>query len=170
VTFTLTSLVPVLRVTLDADGNGSADFVGTRLEGRTFVYSLPGLYFPKVTVEDSAKNTYSETTIVRAFMQSTSDVLLQGKWTRMKDELRNGNVTGALQYIATKKRSSFEKMFKALTVPLSSIDQVLGSITYVGQLGGNVEYMMLRTKGATQYSHMIRFVLDEDGIWRVGFL
>ena len=53
---------------------------------------------------------------------------------------------------------------------MSNIDQVLTDITFAGQRGGNVDYDIDVEEGGETLSHLVRFVLDEDGIWRIRFL
>jgi hypothetical protein len=60
-------------------------------------------------------------------------------------------------------------MFNALTVPLTSIDQILTDIAFVKTTGSVMEYEMLRLEGGTQFSFVVFFALDEDGIWRIKF-
>ncbi len=58
-------------------------------------------------------------------------------------------------------------VFQNLTVPLSSIDQVLTAIQFVQATGNTVEYEMLRSDSRGQLSYVVRFVLDKDGVWRI---
>jgi hypothetical protein len=167
--FTLTSLKRILRVDLDGNGDGTVDFQGTTLKDQEFVYEGPGLYFPKVTLTDITNNTYTETAILLVLAQPELNVLLQSKWTAMKTALRNNDISSAVQHITINRRNIYRDMFNTLNVPLTSIDQVLGDITFVKQLGSSIEYEMLRVDGGSQFSYMVRFVLDEDGIWRIRF-
>ena len=68
------------------------------------------------------------------------------------------------------KRSSYQAMFNGLTIPLTSIDQILTDITFVKQRGVYVEYRMTHMEGSDQFSDLVVFVLDEDGLWRIKFL
>ena len=68
------------------------------------------------------------------------------------------------------KRSSYQAMFNGLTIPLTSIDQILTDITFVKQSGVYVEYRMTHMEGSDQFSDLVVFVLDEDGLWRIKFL
>ena len=60
-------------------------------------------------------------------------------------------------------------MFNALTVPLSCIDQILTDITVVQQSGIDVEYRMIHMEGGVQFSDLVLFTVDEDGVWRIKF-
>jgi hypothetical protein len=97
----------------------------------------------------------------------TFDTIIQKKWQQFKSALRAGDVAGALLFIALDERTEFQGVFLNLTVPLSSIDQVLTNIQFVQARGYTVEYEMLRTDGGTQFCYSVRFVLDKDGVWRI---
>src|SRR5262249_48917516 len=51
--FSLLGAAPAARVELDVDGDGRVDFDGPTLEGQTFTYAAPGLFFPSVKVTDA---------------------------------------------------------------------------------------------------------------------
>ena len=87
----------------------------------------------------------------------------------MKNSLRQGDINLALTHIVLRRRSTYQAMFTALTIPLANIDQVLTGITLIDQRGIEVEYEMFVTQGGTQYSYLVLFALDEDGVWRVKF-
>lgn len=168
VSFELRCLDPISRIDLDADGNGTVDFQGTTLENQQFLYDAPGLYFPKVTVTNTANNTFTKTTILLVVAQSELDALLQSKWTALKNALGSNYITSALNYIAISKRSAYGQVFSSLKVPLSQIDEVLTDITFIEMNWGTAEYQMIRTSGTRgRTAYMVRFAIDEDGIWRI---
>jgi PKD repeat protein len=167
VTFDLTSLVPVNQLSLDANGDGTVDFQGSTLQGQTFIFQEPGLYYPTVTVMDNIGGTYSAAALIQVYDAVTFDTIIQKKWQQFKSALRAGDVAGALLFIALDERTEFQGVFLNLTVPLSSIDQVLTNIQFVQARGYTVEYEMLRTDGGTQFCYSVRFVLDKDGVWRI---
>ena len=164
VVFDMNCQEPVLRLDFDAEGNGTTDFQGTTLKDKQFTYQVPGLYFPKVTVIDMSNNTYTRSAILWVTPQTELEPLLQSKWTAMKNALRNGDIQGALKYIAISRRSDYEKAFSNFTISLSQIDQVLTDITFIEMKGGTIaEYEMERDG----ISYLVRFGVDEDGVWRI---
>jgi len=167
VSFDVTSLVPVNQMSLDADGDGRVDMQGKTLSGQSFSFQKPGLYYPLLKVTDNGGNTYSTESLIQVVDAKSFDQLLQRKWQGFKDALRAGDIPTALLYIAQDERAEFRQMFENLTVPLSSIDQVLTAIRFVQIRGNTVEYEMLRTDNRGQLSYPVHFVLDRDGIWRI---
>jgi hypothetical protein len=88
----------------------------------------------------------------------------------MKNALRSGDTAGAASYIVSDKRADYQNIFNNLTIPFSSIDQMLGSITYQALKGLEVEYEMLMNDGPDgDVSYLVLFSLDTDGVWRISF-
>jgi hypothetical protein len=171
VRFTMTSRKQIARVELDLDGDGAIDWQGATLDKQEFSLSEAGLYFPTVRVIDTDGNAHTESALVQVFDPKELDGLLQAKWTAMKGALRQGDIGRAVDYIVTRKRDGYRKMFESLTIPLSDIDQVLTDIKFVKLAGIRAEYNMLykdRNTG-TLLSGLVNFSLDTDGIWRVDF-
>jgi hypothetical protein len=52
---------------------------------------------------------------------------------------------------------------------LSSIDQILTAVTFVKQSGLDIEYRMTHMEGSMQFSDLVLFTLDLDGVWRIKF-
>jgi hypothetical protein len=128
---------------------------------------VQGLFLPKVTVTDQANNVHTRTAIVWAASRDELEMLLQSKWTAMKNALRSADIQGALKHIVINKRPQYEQVFNSLTIPYSQIDQVLTSITFIEMNGAVAEYEMLRTEEGGEFAYLVRFVVDEDGIWRI---
>jgi len=169
VRFSMTSLKQIAHVELNLDGDGTIDWKGVTLEGQEFPLRQAGLYFPTVKVTDAEGKIHTENALVQVFDPKELDALLQAKWTAMKDALRQGDIGRAVNYIITKKRDGYRKMFEALTIPLSDIDQALTDIKFVKLAGIHVEYEMLYMEGGVVLSGLVNFGLDMDGIWRIEF-
>lgn len=165
VRFSMTSLKEIARVELDLDGNGTVDWQGTTLENQEFPLQEAGLYYPTIKVTDTEGNIYTESALVQVLDPKELDALLKTKWTAMKGALSQGDISRAVNHIVTRKRDGYRKIFESLTIPLSSIDQVLTDIKFVKLAGIQVEYEM----GGIEFSGLVNFSLDTDGIWRISF-
>lgn len=165
----MTSLNPFTQVQLDGNGDGTIDFTGTTLQGQSVTFAEAGLYFPTVRVTEQGGTVRTATSLIQVLDSTQLDTLLQNKWNAMKNALRQGDINLALTHIVLRRRATYQAMVNALTIALANIDQVLTSITFVEQRGIEAEYEMLVTDGGTQYSYLILFALDEDGVWRVKF-
>jgi hypothetical protein len=169
VSFSLISPVSASQVILDLTGQGAIGFEGPELEGRTFAYSVPGIYIPTVRLTDHQGNQYSAFTIVQVVDAGALDRLIQTKWHGMKDALRQGNVAGALNFIASTVRDGYQDFIDALVIPLAQIDTVLTDISLVAAEEDRAEYEMIRTENGERFSHYVLYVKDTDGTWRVKF-
>lgn len=167
--FILETRNPISQVQLDANGDGTIDFTGSTVAGQTFTFAAPGLYLPKATVTEVGGAIRTATTVLQVLDVNQMDALLQSKWQAMKDALRQSDISLSLTYVVARRRATYQGMFNALTVPLADIDQVLTSITLVGLRGIEAEYTMTATEEGFQYSYLVLFTLDEDGVWRIKF-
>jgi hypothetical protein len=169
VEFTLSSRNSISQVELDGNGDGTIDFTGSTLDGVAVTFAAAGLYFPTVRVTESGGLVRIATAVVQIFDQSQLDVTLQAKWSAMKNTLRQGNINATLPYIVTSRRTTYQNMFNSLTIPFANIDQILTNINFVRVRGVDAEYEMSVIKGGNEYSYMVLFSIDEDGVWRIKF-
>jgi hypothetical protein len=164
----LASPVPI-KVELDADGDGAVDVTGPSLDDQSFTYAQPGLYVSSARLTDAAGTTRVATAVIQVWDRAGLDAQLQAKWQGMKSALRQGDIDGALTFIALAKRASYRRMLVALGAQVTTIDQILTDVSFVEQTGARAEYQMIRIDSGVRISHFILFVRDEDGIWRLRF-
>jgi hypothetical protein len=167
VDFSLVSRKAIAQVALDLEGNGSVDFQGTSLEGQTFTYGTPGLYFPTVTVTDSTGTTQTSTAMLQVYDLTSFDALIQPKWQGIKDALRQGDIPRALTFITARSRARYDEAFRIIVARLPNIDSILTDVTLVEVRNGSALYQATRTDAGVPKLFDVRFALDEDGIWRI---
>ena len=131
VRFSMTSLKEIELVELDLDGNGRTDWYGATLNYQEFSLREPGLYYPTVKVIDVEGNVHTDRALVQVLNPKELDVLLQAKWKSMKGALKLGDISEAVSYITISKRTGYQLVFEALTIPLANIDQILTDISFV---------------------------------------
>jgi hypothetical protein len=162
--------VPITTYTLDADGDGVADFSSSTLPGTIpFTYSKPGLYIATVTLIDSQKKKYMDTVAVRVFSLQALDALLKSRWEGMKKALANNEVNKALAAIIYANRHEYRETLTALGSHPSKINTVLGDISFVSMHDNQAEYQMIRVEEGGKVPYFIKFAKDEDGVWRLEF-
>lgn len=158
--------VPAL-VELDADGDGVADLVAPSLDGQTFTYSRPGLYVPAVTITDAQGARITTRAVVQVHDRTGLDGALQARWAAMRDALRAGDIPGALSHLAQRSRPRYERIFQVLAPRLAAVDSMLTALVLDEVGEREVYYVMVRTDAGVTKSFEVRFVLDEDGLWRL---
>jgi hypothetical protein len=87
----------------------------------------------------------------------------------MKDALRQGDLTRALDAMTLDARDPYRDLLTALTIPLSQIDQALTDPTLVELDENRAEYQMVRMDNGEATSYFVLFVRDVDGVWRLKF-
>ena len=161
-------LVPA-RVELDFDGDGRMDFDGPTLEGQRFTYPAPGLFFPRVRVVDAQGAVFTATTLVDVLDPAALDLLLQARWTALREALGRADVPAAVSQFAEASQDAYRDQLTALAGAgaLPQIAADLGAITPVRVLDRAAEYELRAVQRGTAYSFHVLFVLDTDGIWRL---
>jgi hypothetical protein len=164
-------LVPA-RVELDFDGDGRMDFDGPTLEGQRFTYPAPGLFFPRVRVVDAQGAVFTATTLVDVLDPAALDLLLQARWTALREALGRADVPAAVSQFAEASQDAYRDQLTALAGAgaLPQIAADLGAITPVRVLDRAAEYELRAVQRGTAYSFHVLFVLDTDGIWRLRVL
>jgi hypothetical protein len=167
VRFKVQSSVAATRIDLDADGDGTVDALIQATDESTFTFTTPGLYVATATVIDSAANPLVAQAVVEVLDQVAFDSLLQARWTALKAALRASNVPAALQHIVGRARARYEAIFRALPADLPDVDTILTNVTLVEVAGAEAIYEMVRTDRGIVKSFEIRFLLEQDGVWRL---
>ena len=160
------------RIELDVDGDGQTDFDGPTLDGRTFTYSTPGMFFPRVRIVDAQGAVFTATGLVQVLDLATLETLLQARWSALRDALNRGDVPGAVALFADASRDAYQDQLTALAGAgaLPQVAADLGAITAVRVLDRAAEYELKAVQRGTLYSFHVLFVIDTDGIWRLRVL
>lgn len=160
------------RIELDFDGDGQTDFDGPTLDGRTFTYSTPGMFFPRVRVVDAQGTVFTATGLVQVLDPAALETLLQARWSGLRDALNRGDVPGAVALFAGASRDAYRDQLTALAGAgaLPQVAAELGAITSVRVLDRAAEYELKAVQRGTLYSFHVLFVIDTDGIWRLRVL
>ena len=157
------------RIELDFDGDGQTDFDGPTLDGQTFTYTAPGLFFPRVRVVDDQGAAFTATGLVQVLDPAALEPVLQARWSGLRDALSRGDVPAAVALFAGASRDAYRDQLAALA-GVGALPQVaadLGAITPVKVLDRAAEYELRAVQRGTLYSFHVLFVIDTDGVWRL---
>jgi hypothetical protein len=88
---------------------------------------------------------------------------------RMLDSLRNGDVSGAMDYVTETMKNKYENAFNALSpAELSSYIDTIGVVEGGRFFGEAAEIIIIRQDGGNLTAFPVFVVREPDGIWRVG--
>jgi hypothetical protein len=167
VSFSLASSSAPATIAMDFDGNGTVDFTGPKLDGQTFTYTQPGLYFPTATITDVQGNQFTATAFVQLYDSLALDALLQGKWRAMKDALRAVDIASAVTHIVGDMRADYAAAFRIIAARLPNIDAILTDLVLLEVRDGTAIYEATRTDAGLVKLFEARFAIDNDGVWRI---
>jgi sugar lactone lactonase YvrE len=155
------------RIDLDADGDGSIDVTGERLDNQPFTFTMPGLYVASATITHPSGSRTTVQTVVQVFDRATLDATLQAKWNGMKAALRAGDIPAALEFVVDRRRADYGQAFGILVSRLPGIDTIMTDIELVWMRNAAALYEMVRIDAGITKSFEIRFALGGDGVWRL---
>ncbi len=157
------------RIELDFDGDGRTDFDGPTLDGQTFTYAAPGLFYPRVRVVDDQGVAVTATGLVQVLDPAALEVLLQARWSGLRDALSRADVPAAVALFAGASRDAYRDQLTSLAGvgALPQVAAALGAISPVKVLDRAAEYELKAVQRGTLYSFHVLFVIDTDGVWRL---
>ena len=157
------------RIELDFDGDGRTDFDGPALDGQTFTYAAPGLFYPRVRVVDDQGVAVTATGLVQVLDPAALEVLLQARWSGLRDALSRADVPAAVALFADASRDAYRDQLTSLAGvgALPQVAAALGTISPVKVLDRAAEYELKAVQRGTLYSFHVLFVIDTDGVWRL---
>jgi hypothetical protein len=169
VRFSVLSASPIATVEMDFDGDGSVDFTGPDVEGQSFTYARPGVYFPTVRLTNVSGVTNAVTGMVQVFDGVSLDVLLQAKWATLRNALNRDDIESAVAMFAETSRDAYRDQFTALADGgvLGQVANDLGGIALMRFRDRAAEYDLRVARNGTEYSFLVLFVIDTDGVWRL---
>jgi parallel beta-helix repeat protein len=166
VQFTLEG-VAAASIALDAEGDGSVDFVGANLDGQRFTYTRPGLYIPTARITDAQGGQLTVTTAVVVETPAAVDQRFQALWNGFKARLAASDTSGALAYLSPAIRSQFGQVFQALAADLPGVAASLEDPVLVELLDDLAEAAVVRLEGVTPFLYFIYFRRDGLGRWLI---
>ncbi len=159
------------RVTLDFDGDGTMDFTGPSLEGQTFTYTQPGLYFPTAVITDAGGTPSRVTTAVNVLARDQMDALLKAKWNVMKAALTRNDIEGALLHFTPEQQPRFRVLFTGLSGQMAEITRDMGDIQLIYLVENQAKYRLRRTQphggGLVTLTYYVYFIQDDAGFWSI---
>lgn len=171
VQFTAQTSSPSLqRVQIDFDNDGNIDFdSATKGVPPTNpiieVYPDPGIYDATVTITDSQGNVHVSTHTIT--VGHAKDMMLRGIYQNMIENLRNGNIEGAVTAFSGSAQEKYRAIFTALQPGLPTVVNQLGTLED-GRIGEDwAEYVLLREENGESHAYLIYFMRGEDGVWRI---
>ncbi|MES0336673.1 MAG: IPT/TIG domain-containing protein, partial [Candidatus Magnetobacterium sp. LHC-1] len=156
---------------IDFEGDGNIDYTAAKFRDVSYTYTPPGVYYPTVTVTDSAGNTYTDRIVVTVLDETETDAMLRAKWNNMKAAFVSGDIEGGLQYICAGSRDDYRNALQFLDdmVPatFSSMQEI--SLLYVrnGVASYRIRQNEVIESSSVEITYYIYFKRDTDGIIRI---
>ena len=120
-------------------------------------------------VTDAQGTVLTSSTVVQVLDETSLDVLLQAKWSALRQALGRNDVVGAVSLFAGASRDAYRDQLGALAGAgaLSQVASDLGGISPVRIRNKAAEYELRAVQRGVPYSFHVLFVIDTDGVWRL---
>lgn len=158
------------RLQIDYDSDDEIDY-DSSIQGVpatnpvTEIYPDPGIYDATVTATDSEGGIH--VSIHTITVGHPKDTMLRGIYEGMIEDLRNGNIEGAVAAFSGSAQEKYRAIFTALQSDLPTIVNQMGVLDS-GLMGEDwAEYVLLREENAEPRAYLIYFLRGEDGVWRI---
>jgi hypothetical protein len=159
--------VPLNKVTIDYDGNGTTDY--TSLSAATpvpFGYPIPATYQAQFTVTDVQGNVFHETLTIVVQDVGAADQMFQLLWNGMHAALVSGDKVSALRYLNGPAQAKYDPVFAVLMADMPTIVASYTSLQRFAFGSGMTEYALNRSIDGVNRIFLINFIQDDDGVWR----
>ncbi|MEP7244265.1 MAG: hypothetical protein ABI885_11310, partial [Gammaproteobacteria bacterium] len=157
-------------VEFDINGDGVVDFTlnGPAAAKVIVTISSPGYNRATVRVKDADGIVlYSATKVLYAVSSIAQSSFLTGIYTRMLDQLRSGELTGALTAFTEHAVPKYTAVFNALGADLVTAVDQLGTIRGCTMAPSIAEILLVRQDGAQLLGYEVQLLRGPDGIWRI---
>jgi hypothetical protein len=159
-----------IKIEFDADGDGKPELVhefNNMGETVSYTYARQGNYEPLLRIYDRSGAIRTHKIHLRLLSPQAFDAHLQAVWNDLREALRRGDMTAALDCIHSQSRKRYKQTFEAIPDLSKKVDEILGPIRFVKNRKEDVIYEMLRKKPDGTYSYDIRMIADYDTVWRI---
>jgi hypothetical protein len=162
---------PVKNYAWDFNGSGTNSVTCYSHSNVTASYQQTGLYLTTVDITDTAGNHYTDTVIVNVVDASQMDSIFKPIWNGLKNALKDGNTTSALNYIAPSSRQKYSEAFTALQADIVQIATNMQDVEIVYVNDAVTKYRIKREQTINgQYStisYYIYYRKDSNGQWLI---
>jgi hypothetical protein len=158
-------------ITLDADGDGTVDVVGSALGEPRFTFTRPGLYIPVATITDRGGTQTVARSVVQVYDRAELDAFFKAKWDAMKSALIVNDLAAAVTHFVAPQRDRYRALFTALSGDIARIARDMQDIELIYAVEARAKYRLPRTQlwggQLMTLSYYVYFVQDGDGLWTI---
>jgi len=165
------------EIEIDLDGNGAFKPVDTRFdkhsgiqEGRLkHTYGREGTFQITSRIRGSKGGVSTHSKQVVVMSQAAFETGLQQLWADYKSSLQRNDITSALECMHSLVRDEYRRILPEIIKSGTRINQILTDIRFqhLHLSGPRAEFEMVRPGPSGEFSYLVVFELDVDGVWRL---
>ena len=160
--------LPAGNHSLDLESDGIVDYSGDTLEGQEFVYTRPGMHVAHFRLTTPEGKEFEHRIPVWVYDRVVLEKQLQAVWNGFKEALAKNDAERAAMFIKSEMRTPWlDSLRKFTPEAFRTLREALTEVSIESVHPVRVECEMLRVEGGVTYSYPVRFVMEEDGVWRL---
>lgn len=167
-TYQFGSTTAIHSLSLDFDGNGTADFMTTDPNAPLqYTYTTPGLYLARLQITDQQNITRSAEVSIVVQDVVPVDAMFKSMWGGMNAALLNGNKAVALEFLTLSTGIKYGPVFDVL---LPYMPGIVASYSLPQRFlvsADIAEYAVDRTINGENRLFLIAFIKDAAGVWHI---
>lgn len=158
----------VSKLAMDFDGDGRDDF-RTKHPPASLIntYTVPGLYFPRLTITDSVGSVHTAGIAVDIHSTAERDALFLAVWNGMNDALVRGDMEQALGQLNSRARRQYTPVLQGLLPEMPAIVGSYSPPLPVSATADVLEYAVHRLVDGEDRIFLVYLLRDADGVWRL---
>ena len=163
------------EIEIDLEGNGTFIPVDTRFDPHSGIqerklshtYEQEGTFPVTLRVRDNngAVTTHSKQVVVLS--EAAFEAGLQELWVDYKASLRKNDITSALECMHSSVRDEYRRILPEVLKSGTPINHILTDIRFKHLSLLRAEFEMVRPGARGDFSYLVVFELDVDGVWRL---
>jgi len=128
-----------------------------------------GLYYFTASAMDDEGALYTDTIGISVMSKADLDSLLGTKLNDMKQSLTQNDIEAVLNYFSSTTKEKHRAILNEFTPEqCAELVQLLNDAQFVGMNGNNrIEYDVRVVRDSKEYSYLLVFEKDADGLWKI---
>jgi len=169
VTLRIDGSFSITNSTLNITGPVQPEIISSSSEEYTVKMTIEGIYTFTATATGPDGLTYQDMVVINVINKAQLDNMLRAKWEGMKTALAAGDINAAVANFADNTQAVYREQFTALQPIITQIAGELNAVpmAMVSAARRVVEYELVITREGNPFSFNLKFIQDDDGLWKI---
>ena len=163
------------QIEIDLDGSGTFKPVDARFNPHSGIqetklshtYESEGTFQMTLRIRDSQGGVTTHSKQVVVMSQAAFEASLHELWVHYKASLQRNDITSALECMHSLVRDEYRRILPEVLKSGTPINRILTDIRFQNLSALRAEFEMMRPGPRGDFSYLVVFEIDVDGVWRL---